>query len=104
MEIGVMVLTGLLLFGFGYNWLVGWMERNGYLGYTAFLVVGGSAVTIGGAVLLIGLDSGLMVFLCFAASGLPMTLGSMWRHARRNQEEEQTAREIARNLLKNGGA
>ena len=46
------VLLGLLVFGLLYNWLVGWLEANGHdRGYTAFLVVGGTAVTLVGAAL-----------------------------------------------------
>ncbi len=101
------VLSILALFGSGYNVLVGWLENNGHdRGYTAFLVVGGCLATILGATFLIGTESALIVFLCFAASGLPMTAGSMYRHAQREKAEERKAEGAALALLKckEGGA
>ena len=94
------VLTALFAFGIGYNTLVDWMERNGHdRGYTAFLVVGGCLATILGAFFLVGLEDTILIFLCFAASGLPMTVGSMSRHARRERDNERKAEGIARDIL-----
>lgn len=77
------VLTCLFLFGVLYNFFIEWLERWGYhSGYVAFLVVGGTAVTLAGASSLIGLNATLWVMACFIASGLPMVLGSCSRHAR----------------------
>lgn len=54
------------------------------LGVTAWEVVGGVLFTLVGASFLIGLEDTLLVLLCFAASGIPMILGSRARHLERN--------------------
>ncbi len=98
-----MVLVGLLAFGCGYNALVAWLEKNGHdRGYTAFLVVGGCLATILGVGFLLGRDSALTVFLCFAASGLPMVVGSMARYAQKERSQQQRADVTAIELLKGG--
>ena len=50
------------------------------LGVTAWLVVFGVLFTLVGASFLIGFEAFLLVLLCFAASGIPMILGSRERH------------------------
>lgn len=96
--------TLLFLFGFGYNELVAWMERQGYdRGYTALLVVGGVLVTLLGVAVLIGFEAAMVVFGCFVASGLPMIVGSMQREARKRKEDEDRAFSQAKELLSDKG-
>ncbi len=85
----VVAASGLLLFGCLYNWLVSWMESNGYdEGYTALLVVIGNGVTLG-VVALIDWRAALLAGWAFACSGLPMVIGGWWRHvqARRRGQD-----------------
>lgn len=85
---------GLILFGIGYNGIITWAERHGYLqGYTAFFVVGGTLITIGATVAVIGPLATMIVVGAFIASGTPMIMGSMWRHM---QEWEAEANRIRR--------
>jgi hypothetical protein len=94
------VLVGLFIFGFGYNGLVSWLERNGHdRGYTAFLVIGGSLVTLIGGSLVAGIAAGVWFTACFAASGLPMTIGSWARHAQARKVDQEKANELAREML-----
>ena len=85
---------GLLLFGIAYNWLVSWMQNNGYdEGYTAVLVVIGNGVTLA-IVALLDWRAALTCLAAFAFSGTPMVLGSWWRHVR--------VRRHAQDLLRRG--
>jgi predicted tellurium resistance membrane protein TerC len=83
------VMGSLFLFGFVYNLLIDWMERNDYdEGYTALLVVIGVGVTLG-AYAFIDSVAALEVLLAFVASGFWMVVGSWWRHvqARRRAQD-----------------
>lgn len=83
--------VALLAFGVAYNWLVGQLGRRGYDdGYTWLLVVGGVAVTVLAAGMTIGWTAVALLGVYFAASGLPMALGDIWRHvkARRLEHDE----------------
>ena len=99
------VLGGLMAFGLAYNGLVGWLERHGYdHGYTALLVVGGVGVTVLASAILIGWSDALRVLACFAASGTPMVIGSVWRYATERTEEEKALLNAAREELHGGDA
>lgn len=50
------------------------------LGMTAWEVVGGVLFTLVGFAFLAGVEAFLLALLCFAASGIPMILGSRARH------------------------
>jgi cyanate permease len=77
----------LVLFGILYNLLVGWLERKGYHeGYVAFLVAFGVLITLCG-VSLISWQASMLVLIGFIASGLPMILGSVYRHVRRREKD-----------------
>lgn len=94
------VVAMLHLFGWVYDELVAWMERNGYdEGYTALLVVGGVLATLAGLAVLRGLESAVYMALLFVASGTPMIIGSMARHARQRAKDEQRAREDVQRIL-----
>lgn len=76
------VVCALLLFGVGYNQMIGLAERRGWLeGFTSLAVAFGAAITLIGAAL-ISWPAAVIVLGCFVASGLPMILGSMARYIR----------------------
>lgn len=52
------------------------------LGVTAWEVVGGVLFTLVGLMFLTGLETFILALLCFAASGIPMILGSHHRSTR----------------------
>lgn len=99
MEIGIgsavfwLVIGGLLAFGAAYAWLIYWMRRRGWLEpYTAFMVAFGVAVTLAANKGIHSTDpvADLMLEMtCFAASGIPMIVGSMWTHARAVERDMQ---------------
>ena len=80
------------LFGFGvvYDGLVGrWKRRGRATGYGSILVIGGTLVTLLVSVLLNGWEATIRTLACFAASGTPMAVGSMWRHCKRREGAER---------------
>jgi hypothetical protein len=94
------VIAGLFLFGLTYNAFVAWLERQGHdRGYTAFLVVGGTLVTLGGLWAVTDLDTAILAIICFAASGLPMILGSVWRHMVERASEEEKIMALAHEIV-----
>lgn len=58
-------------------------RRHPPLGVTAWEVVGGVLFTLVGFAFLAGIEAFLLALLCFAASGIPMILGSRARHLER---------------------
>jgi hypothetical protein len=87
------VSGALLLFGFGYNALVAWLERCGYdEGYTSFLVVGGVLGTLG-LLALLEWYAALLALWAFSCSGFAMVLGSWWRHVRAREAGQEAQRE-----------
>ena len=83
------VLAALFGFGLGYNSLVAWLERTKrHEGYMSIMVIIGTAVTIAASAILNGTQATLYTLACFAASGAPMALGSMWRHAQRRTRRQ----------------
>lgn len=56
------------------------------LGVTAWEVVGGVLFTLVGFAFLAGVEAFLLALLCFAASGIPMILGSRARHVEYERE------------------
>ncbi len=104
MEMGWRIGAVLLMlagFGCGYNWLVARLERSTYGKWinTALLVMIGTAVTLAGAAVLIGINDTLLVFGCFAASGLPMFGGSYIRQVQMHHQDEQRVRKISEELV-----
>jgi hypothetical protein len=86
------VLVGLLIFGVAYNLAVTWLIHHGYdEGYTWALVVVGVLVTLIGLALL-SPSAALLALAAFAASGLPMALGSWWRHVRSRKAGQESQR------------
>lgn len=83
----------LLLLGIGYNLLIAEWERKKYLeGFTSLAVVVGVLITL---LVEAGLNwqAAVLTLICFAASGLPMVAGSIWRYikARKAFQEEYVA-------------
>lgn len=85
------VLVWLHLFGWVYNALVNWAEKR--LGpnhpWVADEVVVGNLVVLLSLLPVLGLESVLIIFVAFAAAGLPMWYGERVRFARRVQERDQ---------------
>jgi hypothetical protein len=88
----VPVLVGLLIFGVAYNLVVSWLIHHGYdEGYTWALVVVGVLVTLIGLAL-IAPSAAMLALATFAASGLPMAVGSWWRHVRSRKYGQDSQR------------
>lgn len=97
------VFVGLLVFGGGYNTFVEWLEREGYdRGYTAFLVVLGTLVTLFGGGVLVGWRPVAKILLCFGASGFPMIVGSVARYVRDRAMDQAKGGEIVQEVLGDG--
>ena len=76
-------LLMLAMFGCLYNWLVvDRIERHlpPQHGVTAFEVVAGVLVTMVVFGMLAGWEDMLLALFLFSGSGIPMILGSHWRH------------------------
>lgn len=81
-------VISLLLFGVLFNWLTLELSRRGHTeGYTWLLVVTGVAVTVIAAGFTIGWINTGFLFMFFAASGLPMAVGDIWRHVQARRME-----------------
>lgn len=95
-----LVMVGLFVFGLVYDQIVGVMEARGHAdGYTAYLVVFGVLVTIGGIGLMDELtanliNAGVLALVAFACSGFPMTFGATWRYMRAREHARKAARDI----------
>jgi hypothetical protein len=97
-DLGILasLYMALILFGFGYNSLIAWSERRGYTkGYMSLFVAFGVAVTLG-ATVVISWQFALITTGAFICSGLPMILGSIWRHVREREHEIQRLRAEAK--------
>lgn len=100
-NIGIAILSTLYLFGVLYNRWVAGLERDGHdRGYMGMIVSLGCFVTIGMYTLWVGsLYLGLVLLLCFMASGTPMLWGSIARYARqRRHDEEAIKRDVEETL------
>ncbi len=86
-----LAIAALVLFGVIYDRLVvDRIERlHPSIGVTAWEVVGGVTVTLLVFGLLAGAEMMLLALLCFAASGIPMIIGSHERHMARSQERDE---------------
>lgn len=86
------VLFGAVLFGVFYNGFIDWTQTNGYSeGYVSFLVAGGVVVTLILSAFIVGIEAVIVVGIVFAASGLPMIVGSVRRYVinRRREVERE---------------
>ena len=84
----------LLTFGAAFNAAVQWLNRKGATeGYTWLLVVIGVAVTLLAAGPVIGWANVVRLFILFAASGLFMAGGDIYRYLRARAAENRTRRD-----------
>ncbi len=110
-QIGLRLLVGvlgLMMFGLLYNWVVGYMERNGFWnGTTAMKVVVGVFVTVGVVALafwqvqMAGWQWALVMLCAFASSGMPMVVGYWARQTARRQQDENAILQMAMEMLRN---
>lgn len=89
----------LLLFGVSYNLVVERFQKRTQR-YTAELVVFGVIVTLVASGFIIGWEHALIVMILFAASGIPMIVGSWIRTARDEEEAKRIAKESAQELTR----
>lgn len=95
-QLGAIAVTAAALFGFGlaFNWLINLFNRHGLDdGFTWLLVVVGVGITVLAAGFTIGWTAVIVLFIYFAASGLPMAAGDIYRYAkaRRAERYDKTA-------------
>lgn len=94
----ISIMIVLFCFGMGFNWLVGWLKVKRPLFPSSILVVFGVIVTCLGAWLL-SLTAGWNVLVsdlaAFAASGLAMITGDLWRTTAAAEESARQARRRA---------
>lgn len=102
-QIGL-VMAALFILSIGYNWIIG-MATRAAENYTAVMVIGGCGYTLIGCGFAIGWKScvpgyaAVLVSLgCFAASGIPMALGSFHRNAVRQQADINNSMRLAREM------
>lgn len=82
-------LATLALFGIAYNWLIGYLHRNGYNdGFVWLEVVGGVAATLLIAAIVTGIHTAILYLLFFAISGAPMAIGDIIRYVRARSLEK----------------
>ena len=100
--VAIPILLALILFGYGYNKFVEHLENGGHdHGYMSIIVVFGCTVTLlGGAIATsLTLEQVLTLFLCFAASGMFMALGSFARHCHQRTRDRNHANDAIKEQL-----
>ena len=81
-----------IIFGIGYNHVVAWLERKKYLeGYVSLAVAGGVLVTVG-LTAIFSWAYALLALGTFFCTGLPMAIGSIWRHVKAREYEQYLER------------
>lgn len=90
------VVPVLIVTAIGYNALIAYLHRRGLEGYAAVEVIGGTLFTLAGAAFIIGPLPALAVLVCFAASGLPMFAGSVWRFLGRLSDFKLTLSQLGK--------
>ncbi len=91
------VLPVLLLAGLAFNALITYLSRQGHTeGYEWLEVVVGTLFTLAGAAFVIGPVPALIVLAAFAASGLPMALGAIYRYARKQADFRAFLRQLGK--------
>lgn len=90
----------LFIFGLGYNWLIGYLDRKGLLeGFDWLAVVVGVFVTLAALAVptadlcLIGWEWFAVALVGFAASGSAMAAGALIRYLRARQAHQDALRE-----------
>lgn len=95
----ILVIACLLMFGMLYATLVRRLSNAKVEGQTAYLVVVGVGATLIGAIAVVGLENALLMFACFAASGLPMVIEYVSRKHKEQKRDREQAQQTARDLL-----
>ena len=75
----------LLMFGIAYNFIVSWLEENGYLeGFVSLAVAIGVGVT---AAVMAAIDwrAAVLMLWLFLCSGAAMVIGSIWRYVKKRK-------------------
>lgn len=81
-------LICLFVFGLAFNQIIDWMHKRGLNeGYTWLEVVLGTAVTVIASGFTLGWSVVVVMFAYFAASGLFMAGGDIWRHMKARENE-----------------
>lgn len=87
------IYFGLAMFGIGFNQLVAFTERRGWLeGYTWLAVAIGVSVVLG-SLAIVHWQYTLITLGAFVAAGLPMALGSIWRHVTAREKDQRDVRQ-----------
>jgi len=88
-----------LTFGIIYDKLVSYLEQSGRAqGYTALLVTGGVFMSLALAGIIIGLEAFLVCLVVFALTGIPMLVGSIWRHTDQRLQRDEQVRAVVEEL------
>lgn len=88
------ILFGLVLFGILYNLLIDFLASKRYTeGFMSILVAFGVFCTLAGIVF-ISWPVALISLLGFAASGVPMIVGSITRYVRKRSHEQELYRNV----------
>lgn len=88
------VLLGLILFGIVYNLAVDFLASRRYSeGFMSILVALGVFCTLVG-ISFISWPMAMIALLCFAASGLPMMVGSIARYVRKRAKEQELYKNV----------
>lgn len=96
--------AALFVFGVAYDQIVTYLEENALDdGYTSDLVVIGTAVTLLGALPLIGLRKTALALGAFIASGIPTAVGSKIRYRRRRTREARANGNGKRERIRTAG-
>ena len=97
------VVTVLLLFGTFYALIVRAAARKQMMeAYTFVFVIFGTLVTVLMASFLIGPQNTIYVLICFAASGLPISIENMIRHEQDRRSDIEASRNAAKDTLRDG--
>jgi hypothetical protein len=92
----VVLLLVLMAFGIGYNAMIARAERRHYLeGFTSLAVAAGVGFTLI-IVAIYDWRAAVTVLIGFAASGVPMIVGSIMRYIKLRNEEQEHERQTAR--------
>lgn len=105
----LIVLILLAAFGYAYNRIIASLESQGHdRGYMGFIVALGCLATIVGWRLAIhnpisDIEPGIWLLACFAASGTPMIIGSVDRHIKARDAEQQALLKQHSRIINGGG-
>jgi predicted membrane channel-forming protein YqfA (hemolysin III family) len=93
-------IVALAVFGYFYNLVNEWAEREGYNDmFVGLSVAFGCLITIIGAGNVIGVEALVVVLACFAASGTSMIAGSLFRVWKREKSKRDVEKNRAGNKL-----